>query len=428
MINFFSPPRILMFAPSCYPPGNPEAFVNANLVLAALEAGWEIDVISMAGMSHWYPSDNDSWARIATSVVSVAEHERTIPNQVSDALLGLIRSGHIVAGVRWALPAATEALRLVKCKKYDFIISRALPSVAHLAAFIVARKTGIPWIANWNDPTPWDKFPEPYEGGRGSAAPLGYWTSRYYRAVADRAAWHTFPCQRLRDYVTGYLPSDISERSSVVPHIALNMNSQSPTGNKVFTLMHAGSLRFPRSPETFIRGVRLFLDQVKPADGFSVVFVVDRPDEVLASARANGVEEVVQIEEGRPYSEMPAVLARADVLVIIEAPVAEGIFLPSKFVDYVRSGRPILAISPRVGTLADILTVHGGGIAVDGTNPEVISAALIELYNHWKLGNIDGKYSSSKLFSQFSQNTVLEKYKQIFSKLSENSRERRVIS
>ena len=43
-----------MFAPSCFPPGNPESFVNANLVSAMLDAGWLVDVITCADEVYQY--------------------------------------------------------------------------------------------------------------------------------------------------------------------------------------------------------------------------------------------------------------------------------------------------------------------------------------------------------------------------------------
>jgi hypothetical protein len=39
-------PRILMLAPECFPAYGAEAIVNAKLALAALDAGWKIDVVS----------------------------------------------------------------------------------------------------------------------------------------------------------------------------------------------------------------------------------------------------------------------------------------------------------------------------------------------------------------------------------------------
>ena len=41
-------PRVLIFAPYCYPPTGAEAIVTSKLVLAMLEAGWKVKVISQA--------------------------------------------------------------------------------------------------------------------------------------------------------------------------------------------------------------------------------------------------------------------------------------------------------------------------------------------------------------------------------------------
>ena len=411
-------PNILMFAPSCYPPGNPEAFVNANLVLAALEAGWGVDVITMADSGHWYPNTGEAWRRLASCVVTVAERERTLANRFLVAARSFMLSGQRVSGGHWAIPAAKEAMRLTSKKNYDYIVSRALPPEAHLSALIVSRKTGIPWIANWNDPVPWEKFPRQYPGGKGKHAPLGYLTARYYREVAKQALWHTFPCERLRAYIAGYLPGDIRDKSSVVPHIALDRRNPASRSNKGFTLMHAGSLRSPRSPDVFLKGVRLFRERANPGREFSVVFIVDRPEDVRRSAGEHGLEALVRIEKSRPYTEMPEVLRSATVLVIIEALVEEGIFLPSKFADYVGVGRPILAISPRTGTLSDVLGEHGGGIAVDGGSAEAVAHALHVLYEHWLNNTLDEHYNTSNLYGLFAVDTVLDVYREIFDRIT----------
>jgi hypothetical protein len=43
----------------CYPPGGSEAIATAKLLLAVLDAGWEIDVISHADFWHYYPTNVD---------------------------------------------------------------------------------------------------------------------------------------------------------------------------------------------------------------------------------------------------------------------------------------------------------------------------------------------------------------------------------
>lgn len=415
-------PSILMFAPACFPPGDPEAFVNANLVMAAREAGWQIDVVTMADPQRRYPYNTDAWPGFAERYVPVAERKNGTASRLMAAAQTLAASGHLVGGGRWALPAADTAMRLAANRGYDCIISRSLPPMAHLAALITARKTGLPWIANWNDPVPLDKFPAPYVYGKGQEAPLGFFLTRYFQEVCELAAWHTFPCERLRKYISGYLPLDISGKSSVVPHIIPKYifpqsDSKARDRKAGFILMHAGSLRPPRSSDVFLQGVRLFRERNRPLERFSAVFIVDSPEDVRGAAKAHGVEDLVLIEKSRPYTEMPALLGTADVLVIIEAMVEEGIFLPSKFVDYVGTGRPILAVSPPVGTLADILTEHGGGIAADGRRAEAVAGALQTMYECWLNGTLEERFGSEKLYHLYSSETVLKAYNGIFARI-----------
>jgi hypothetical protein len=70
------------------------------------------------------------------------------------------------------------------------------------------------------------------------------------------------------------------------------------------------------------------------------------------------LEESVHFEGTMGYCETLHYLGRSNVLVVLEAPYSEGAFLPSKFVDYVQTGRPVLAISPKEGTLNDLLSSY----------------------------------------------------------------------
>jgi hypothetical protein len=149
-----------------------------------------------------------------------------------------------------------------------------------------------------------------------------------------------------------------------------------------------------------------------------VQFVVENPQTVLGAVRAAAVEDVVSVDQTRPYEEMPDVLSRADVGVIVEAPVEEGIFLPSKFVEYVQAGLPILALSPPVGTISEILAKHGGGIAVDGRSSDAVAGAIQRLYEHWKCGTLDRSFGSSRLLGLFGEETILSMYQELFRKLA----------
>ena len=91
--------------------------------------------------------------------------------------------------------------------------------------------------------------------------------------------------------------------------------------------------------------------------------------------------------------------------------------MPSKFVDFIQTGRPILAISPEQGTLADIINQHGGGIAVDNRSPVKVCNALNVLYRAWEIDPQMGAYSSSNLIDLFGADVVIPKYNEILVRL-----------
>lgn len=405
-------PRILMFAPVCFPPAQPESIVNSKLVLAMREAGWQVDVIAAASRkSEWYPSRQECWASIRECVHLVDP----TPWRKWSRIRVAMSTGMILDDTEWAVNALRQAIDLARSRQFDFVISRALPARAHLPAMLFHRQTGIPWIANWNDPWPWANFPPPY--GTGPDTRLAPRARRLILAMAKHKAWHTFPCERLRRYMGSYMPREILERSSVIPHIALRRFVAPPVPHDGFRLCYAGSLRPPRDARVLLEGARRFIEGEAQSPPLSLVFVTDRPSDVAEAAQHLGVAEYVRIEEGRPYEEMPQLLAAMDVLVLIEPPMAEGVFLPSKFIDYVQAGRPILALSPSNGTIADILSQHEVGLVADGAHPESVAGAIAGLYRSWKAGTLDSAYRTSLLFTLYAEDRVLDLYQRLFEQL-----------
>jgi glycosyltransferase involved in cell wall biosynthesis len=414
-------PRILMIAPVFYPypPIWPEGMVNAKLALAMKRAGWHIDII-IAGYSNGagrrYPSEETGWKELVNNVhiINLAQR-RTLPHKLLDTMKGFVLTGQILRRLGWGLSVLNAAKKLNSMFKYDVILSRAIPDYAHFAALLVHRQTRVPWIANWNDPTPNHKFPVPH--GEGPDSPIAPDIFRWYQAICKHCTWHIFPCERLRDYMCSYLPGQIKTKSSVIPHVAMENFSIAPVSHDGFSICYAGSISPPREVTAFLEGIKRFKKILDSEDSFCVRFLVDKPDIAAESARTMGVEDVIRIEAAVPYSQMPEMLAKSDVLAIIEAPVKEGIFMPAKIVDYVQIDRPILALTPVVGTISDIFSKHGGGIAVDCQSPDAVAQALQTFYVHWKEGTLNQKYGSNSLISLFSEERILRLYMSLFKKL-----------
>lgn len=407
-------PRILMFAPLCYPPAGSEAIATAKLLLAAIDAGWELDVISQKDFGHYYPANIDGIWEPITQIVHNIEGIR------SDGIVKTLSHWtaiHKTSGLEsifWSWKALCLGIRLLSKKKYDFILSRAAPQYGHLPALILSRWLGLPWIANWSDPIPALKAPPPY--GRGPNTPIPSYLRGYCSAVARNATWHTFPCERLRKYICCYLP-ECTEKSSVIPHVALErFRSNQIRNNRQFSMCYAGSLT-QRDSSVFLGGVKRFLERTGIGGQFFVKFVGLPLGDLQATTRKLDLEKIISIEPARTYEGTQQILAGSTVLVVLEAPCEEGVFFPSKFCDFVQTGHPILAVSPVDGTLTDIISTNGGGIAADCHSADAVAKAIEQFYVAWKQGILDSKYGSSHLFNLFREDYVIGQYLEMFDRI-----------
>ncbi|MEK7754579.1 MAG: hypothetical protein AAB654_21820 [Acidobacteriota bacterium] len=117
------------------------------------------------------------------------------------------------------------------------------------------------------------------------------------------------------------------------------------------------------------------------------------------------------------YVDTLRALCRADVLVIVEAPCDHGIFLPSKLIDYVQCGRPVLALSPRRGTVADIMSRFRCGVAADCTSVDSVYDALRRLYRLWEAGELASQFDFEGYWKTACPGAVTAAYARVFDML-----------
>lgn len=399
--------RVLFLAPKCYPPSGSEALTNAKVATALLRAGVDVDVVcAPPSAKKTYPeSRSPIWNVLGKAAHLVPAVPTSKFSKWTNCTLVMLRTGHVHGNVFWILPALKAVRSMVRRQRYDCIVSRA---GAELAALTIARETGIPWVPNWNDPFPWDKGPAPYGGGTGF--PLAWYWRRFLKAIGDAATWHTFPCERLRRYMIEYLPGATLQRSSVVPHITLEQLVASPQARKrpKLLLAHVGDLRPPRDPSSFLQGLSNFVKQSIVRPSIEIAFMGRNPEGFARRISDMGLEDFVTTYDERPYEESLHLVNEADLAVLIEAPCEEGIFLPNKVVEYVQCGKPIFAVSPKIGTLQDLISKHGGGVVADCAKHSSITTALRQVYESWEAGNLLDDYSPLPLLEEFSEQRVAE--------------------
>ncbi len=403
-----------MFAPGFAPYAFSENIVTSKLALAMLSRGWELDVVSMVDEG---PAYDCRWREPWLPLRPIA-HEIRYPigppvvRHVCRAVDSVVLR-YPIAGVRWARQALRKAIHLHRTRPYDVVLSRFPSAIAHLPAMHFAAATGVPWVANWNDP-PSHLFPQPYHIRQ--TLSQRWINTTFLRKAFARATINTFPCPRLARHVQRGLGMQGKTEVAIIPHPTLDgyRPPRAEPGDK-FRLCHAGNLAAERNPRPFLQAFKRLSSEKSPDRvRFDLIGV-----ENVAWDRLIGDEELSKNVDhvGRMgYLDSLAHQARASVLVLIEAPCREGIFLPSKLTDYVQLGKPVLSLSPREGTINDLLGECGGGIAVDCNSVDDIYRSLATLYDSWQAGRLN-EYCSAALLARFSAATVLDHYEELFGRL-----------
>jgi glycosyltransferase involved in cell wall biosynthesis len=398
--------RTLVISPLFPPLSDAEANCGGKFVQALINSGVEPTVI--------FSSDVRAPRRLDRSLiwepvrrVSVdARNPLADPGTLDRFLLSVKYQS--TCWVRWTQAVVSKAKELHRQTPFDLIISRSLPLHAHIAGYWVSSRLRLPWVAVMNDPWDFSPFIPPGPVRR-------YWTPNFnwkmwrHRVVA-RADRLCFPCKRLRD---SCLQGSVRKSGVLItPHIG----AVSETARRAdeFLIVHAGNLGMNeltgRSAVALLDGLQ-GLFRIRPAarSQTRLVFVGPKDPETLKHVARRGLSEQVACTGLLNYEDSLHHIGQAAVCVLVEADIPEGVFLPSKLADYITARKPVLALSPKVGTVAD-LAVESGIRRVGPKDTAAVTAALVELFDAFVESRLDRERPSESLVERFEGKRVIEDF------------------
>jgi glycosyltransferase involved in cell wall biosynthesis len=111
-----------------------------------------------------------------------------------------------------------------------------------------------------------------------------------------------------------------------------------------------------------------------------VVVVSEGPSAELLRSRWQGDSaRHLRVLDFQPFSEVPAMMNAADLLLVSLSPDAAGMSVPSKVLSYLCAGRPVLAAVPPRSPVADLLERSGAGVVAPPDDPERFASLADEL-------------------------------------------------
>jgi len=288
--------------------------------------------------------------------------------------------GFLAMPDRWASWAwLAPAMGANACRRFG---AKALWSTypiatAHRIGASIARRTGLPWIADFRDPMLQDGYPE--DAARRRAF------NRLEDEIADVSARMVFVTpSALRTYRSRYPTLDETHfvliENGYDESVFASIGAISPPARqgRPLVLVHSGIV-YPseRDPTAlFVALGRLKnAGSIRPGQFLLRFRAPVHGDLLRALANRNDVAEFVEVSPPIPYREAVAEMLTSDGLVVMQANNCNE-QIPAKVYEYVRAGRPILGLADPAGDTGHFLIRQARGPVAALESAEGIESAF----------------------------------------------------
>jgi len=281
----------------------------------------------------------------------------------------------------WFPLAARRGLAICREERPDLIYSTGGPASAHIAAGMIASRTGIPWVAEFQDPLVHGDW------RRGKAAlKLFSIAERYVCARASRVVFLTEEARRRAAERTSLEDRGRCFYPGADP--PLEFSPRRPNGTLI-RFAHLGSFGGSRNPAVLLDAIGLLLGERPELSGtvhFDFYGNCDANSKQLF--REFPWEGVVTFHGRVSRSASLAAMRDADVLVLIQN-VADysAETIPSKVYEYLAAARPILGLVYRNAELSGMLMGLGHTVA-EAEDAGSVCDAVSAIIQRWETGTL----------------------------------------
>jgi len=301
----------------------------------------------------------------------------------------------------WAMPAFIHGRRLIKSGKVDLVFSTGGAWSAHLAGLWLKKVTGATWIAEIHDPLVIRKDPndQGFEKPKNRDARFRYYLESQLSKYADHVWWFTegaLHYAKVRNHNLN-MPNN-AHGFTVLPGAEPpgGLSSAKPhVYSDKLNLCHFGSLANDRSLSTILNALAPLIQKYPEARDLIRIHAYGAPlDSLTIEAIQNLGFSDVLLAHGRLEKDpltgksgrerVVEKMQEADVLILLHGNdewCAE--YIPSKFYEYLWTGRPIWGITHRNPQLDRMLQDRGAYLSLEGDKAG-IAMALERIWLDWQ--------------------------------------------
>lgn len=326
-------------------------------------------------------------------------------------ILQYIRANYFIPDARkhWIKPSVKFLSNYLLENKVDAIITTGPPHSLHLIGLQLKQKLGQKWISDFRDPwTEIDYFHQ---------LPLTEKSVKKHLELEKEVLENSDAV-----LVVGKTMKENFKQISNNIHVITNgydteVNSfkEEKSLDIKFSITHIGLMNADRNPRILWEVLLELIDENKEFKNDIEVKLIGKIAEEVETSLDRLPKEIinrvgyVSHEKVKNYQQKSQVL----LLAVNKVPSAKGI-ITGKIFEYLQAKRPILAIGPKDGDLAEILSETNSGIIVDFKDKNQLKQEIIKLYSKFKNGNLK---VNSKNIEQYHRKELTKKLSEVIKEL-----------
>jgi glycosyltransferase involved in cell wall biosynthesis len=277
----------------------------------------------------------------------------------------------------WLASAVAAGLRAVREEKIDVIFTTFPIATTVLIGYALHILTRKPWVVDFRDSMTEDNYPS-------SAFRRRIWRA-IERRTMRRANHVLFTAASTRRMYLSRYPWLPPEKCSLISNGYDEEDLRSLEGHRspestsaVLRLLHTGMLyREERDPRPFFRALARLKREATVSDQTLRVTLRNPCSEEFYQSILNelNIADIVSIQPHLPHQQALAECADSDALVLFQSASCDH-QIPAKAYEYLRLGKPVLALTTETGDTASLLNEVGGATIMDLASEEQIYKRL----------------------------------------------------
>ncbi len=325
-------------------------------------------------------------------------------------ILQYIRANYFIPDARmfWVQPSVKYLKKYLSTHKIDVIITTGPPHSMHLIGLKLKEELNIKWIADFRDPwTEIDYFHQLPLTKKAIEKHHQLEQNVLKNADAVLVVGETMKrnyqqfCKGIYTVTNGY--DEVISNEKVVL-------------DQKFSITHIGLMNSDRNPTMLWEVLAELTSENKEfASDFELNLIGKTAPSIEEDIAMFGLKSNCNLVPYLNHNEVVAFQKKSQVLLLVvnNVPSAKGI-ITGKIFEYLMAKRPILAIAPPDGDLAEILKKSNAGTVVGFNEKEQLKNSILALYEQFEKGNLQ---VNSNNIEQYHRRELTKKVAEIIEKI-----------